>query len=490
MFERFLTLGRQSVVYGLGGAALQVVGLVTLPIFTRVFSTGQFGVLETTIAAFSALLTLADLGLMSAAQRSYYDYDDHQEPQRRSALSTGLTSMLLLAVVVGTVTVIFAGPISTWQFKTARYADLVRIVAISVPVSVFATFFREVMRLKLRPWAYTLSAIIGSIGSAAFGITAVLAFNAGLKGVLFGMLAGNALAAAFGFLVVRRDVIGQFSRPELRRMMAYGLPLVPASVALWGVSVLDRVLLTKIAGTAESGQYAVANRFSSLLMFAVTAFALAFGPFQLTLWRDDPELEKQVRGRVLTYLTVGLVGLGVVLSLFSREVADIVAPKEGRAYEAVGLLAMSVAVFGVSSVALFGITITRRTGYIAIYTVLAVVLNAVLNLVLIPPIGMVGSALATLAAYALLAALYYWRAQVLYPTPYELVKTLKTLVLGGLAMAVGVIRFDSLGVSLAVKAATVLAFVVALLVSRVIDEDDLAGLRTAARIPLRRRASA
>lgn len=491
MFEQFITLGRQAFVYGLGGAALQVVGLVTLPVFTRALSTPQFGVLETMLAAFSALLVLADLGITSAAQRSYYDYDVHQEPQRRSALATGLSMTLLLAVIVATLVVLFAGPISTWQFKTARYADLMRVVAVSVPLTVFASFFREVMRLKLRPWVYTVSAVAGSVGTAVFGITAVLAFHGGIKGVLLGVLAGNAIAAVFGFVVVRPDVIGRFSRPELRRMVAYGLPLVPAAVALWGVNLIDRVLLTKISGgTVEAAQYAVANRFSSLLMFAVTAFTLAFGPFQLSLWRENPELEKQVRSRMLTYVTAGLLGLGVLLSLFSREVASLVAPKEGRAYEAVGLLTMSVALYGVSSVVLFGIGITRRTGYIAIYTVLALALNVGLNVLLIPPWGMVGSAVATLAAYALLAAFYYHRSQVLYPTPYELSKTLKALLLGALAMAVGVIRFDSLGVSLTVKAVTALAFLAALRVVGVIDADDLLGLRTLALSARRRGSSA
>ena len=68
VFDRFLILGRQTVVYGLGGVALQLIGLLTIPIFTRVFDANQYGVLETTIAAYMALIVLADLGITSAAQ--------------------------------------------------------------------------------------------------------------------------------------------------------------------------------------------------------------------------------------------------------------------------------------------------------------------------------------------------------------------------------------------------------------------------------------
>ncbi len=479
MFERFLTLGRQTVIYGLGGAALQLVGLITLPVFTRVFSPTQYGNLETTLAAYAALLVLSDLGLGSATQRSYYDYDADQEPLRRSALSTGLIGSLVLAAGWTALVLIFARSVSDWQFGTARYAGLIRMAAVAVPVTLIANFFREVMRLKLLPWAYTASAIIGTLGSTAFSVTAVLAFHGGLVSIFLGVVVGNAIAAMLGFVVVHRDLIGRFSPPELRRMVAYALPLVPAGVALWGVNLLDRVLLTKLGASAETGQYAVANRFGSLLMFAVTAFALAFGPFQLSLWRDDAELEKQVRTRMLTYLTVGLVGAAVLLSLFARELASIASPKETHAYEAVGMLTMSVALYGISSLVLFGIGITRRTGYVAIYTVVALTLNVGLNVLLIPPWGMLGSAFATLVAYGALAAFYYYRSQILYPTPYELRKAVTAIVLGGLAMIVGVVRFDSLAVALSVKVATALAFAAALWLLGVLDHDDIGGVRTA-----------
>ncbi len=335
------------------------------------------------------------------------------------------------------------------------------------------------MRVKLLPWGYTASAISGSLGATAFSVTAVLAFHGGLASILLGTLVGNGLAAILGLAVIHADLFGRFSRPELRRMLAYGLPLIPASLALWGVNLLDRSLLYKLGPKPDTGQYAVANRFGSLLMFLVTAFALAFGPFQLALWREDADLEKHVRSRALTYLTIGLVGTAVLLSLFAREIVRLISPSYTSAYEAVGMLTMSVALFGISNLVLFGIGITRRMGYVAIYTVVALTLNVVLNLVLIPRWGMLGSAFATLIAYGALAAFYYHRSQILYPTPYALGKTVRTVVLGGLAMAVGLVRFEPLGLSLVVKGATALAFAASLWLFGVLDHDDLGGARAA-----------
>jgi O-antigen/teichoic acid export membrane protein len=492
VLDRFLTLGRQTIVYGLGGAALQFVGLLTVPIFTRVFNSTQYGTLETTIAAYSALLVLADLGLTSSAQRSYFDYDAAHEPERRAALSTGLSSSIVLALLWASLALVFAAPIARWQFANVHDASLIRIAAVSVPVAILCNFLRETVRLKVRPWAYTISMTGGAAIGTGFALTDVLAFHGGISSLLWGMLVGNVFSTLVSASVLRGAVIGRFSFPELRRMFAYGLPLIPTSIALWGVSLVDRSLLSKLGGgdaharLGVTGEYALANRFSSVLMFCVTAFALAYGPFQLSLWQEDPELEKRVRGRMLPHVALGLVGIAVVLSLFAREVAQLVAPRYPTAYEAVGLLSMSVAVFGVSNLALAGISITRRMGYIAIYTGASLVLNVVLNVLLIPPWGMMGSAFATLAAYVLLAGLYYWRSQILYPTPYVLRRTLIVLATGELATLVGLIRFQELAVAIAVKLATLLAFVASLWLLGALDHDDLAGLRLVLAGALRR----
>ena len=93
----FGRLGRQTIVYGIGGSALQVVGLITLPVYARVFLPAQFGVLEVASVGFAALLVLVDTGMSTAAQRSFYDYTDEQDHERRSALLTALTVPMFLS---------------------------------------------------------------------------------------------------------------------------------------------------------------------------------------------------------------------------------------------------------------------------------------------------------------------------------------------------------------------------------------------------------
>jgi O-antigen/teichoic acid export membrane protein len=470
------TLGKQTLVYGFSAAMLQVVGLVTLPVYARAFSPDEFGTLEVATVGMSMLLVLADLGMASASQRSYYDYGDNQAHQRRAVLATALLATLLAATALAVVLIACRGPISEWLFDSREWTSLVVLVALCLPTATLATYFREVMRLRLRPWQYTFSASLSAVVTGGLGVYLVVGPDEGLEGVLIGVLAGHAVGVVFGLLVTARHIGVRLSWPELGTMLRFGIPIVPAAAALWGLSFLDRLMLGWLADLGEVGMYAVGGRFAFIVMFVITAFGLAYSPFILSLYQHNRELEKQVRARALTYLTIALTGISLVLALFARELADIVAPGYDTAYRVVGVLCMGVTIFGLSSIAMTGISFARRSGYFAIYSLGAVVVNAALNLVLIPALGGFGAALATALAYAALTVLYYRKAQELYPTPYQPRKTILVLLLGCLFLPLG---FLPVGLDYAaLKVAGLLAFAALVVFGGAIDREEIAELRT------------
>jgi O-antigen/teichoic acid export membrane protein len=104
------------------------------------------------------------------------------------------------------------------------------------------------------------------------------------------------------------------------------------------------------------------------------------------------------------------------------------------------------------------------------------VVNAALNLVLIPALGGFGAALATALAYAALTVLYYRKAQELYPTPYQPRKTILVLLLGCLFLPLG---FLPVGLDYAaLKVAGLLAFAALVVFGGAIDREEIAELRT------------
>jgi O-antigen/teichoic acid export membrane protein len=452
-------LARQTLAYGLSGLIVPIVGTITLPIFARVFSRSQYGLIELGTTMLTVAVALTDAGLTAAALRSFYDYKSEQEPERRSVMLTGFLATSAIALAVALLLIGLRGELSRWVFDRPGQGTLLILIAGSVLALNTWRYVGEVMRVRFQAFSYlTMSALAAAV-TTALGVAGVLALDWRVDGVFVAALVGNAIAAVYGVFAVRRWLKGRFSTPELRSMLAYGLPLIPSALSAWALALVDRIILSRLGSLSQVGQYAVANRLALLLLIGMTAFLFALSPFLLSTYAEDPEQEKAARGRTLTYLTFILALTGLTLTLFAKEIFDIVAPKFDDAYLAVGPLALGGALYGISTLLTTGLAIVRKTVHLAGLAIGAAVLNVVLNFALIPPFGIVGAGLATAAGYGALALSYYWLTQRLYPTPYEPRKVVTMIAAASLLGLIGLVPFGPVGVSVVVKLAAVAAFV-------------------------------
>ena len=466
-------LSTQTLVYGIGGVALQLVGVITLPIFARVFSPADYGVLELGGVAAAILMIVVDGGMASASQRSYFDHGDDEEAVRRRILTTAFLFQLALGAAMAVLLALFAGPLSRALFDGREEKGLLILIGVALPAFAAAQFTHEVLRLEFRAWSYLATSVTAAAVGAAVSVLAVVAWDAGVEGPFIGALVGPLIGAVYGLALVWRRLTAHPSRHELAVMLRFGMPLIPTALALWALSLIDRVMLARLADLDAVGQYAVANRIALPVLLIVTALGIALSPFILSIHQTDPEREKEVRASVLTVFTAALVLMGLVCALWAREVGVLVAPDFDDAFHAVGIVAFGLVAFGVSSVVVAGISIARQTRWLTRYSAIAAVVNVALNFVLIPPLGQTGAALATLAAYGLLAALYYRRAQLIYPTPYDGRVVLATLAAGLALMPLGAIDYGDWALAWAVKLAALAAFALALRAIGVVGPGDL-----------------
>lgn len=467
------TLAKQTLVYGLSGAALQFIGLVTLPVFSRVFTPAQYGVIEIGNVTYSLLVVLTDAGMASASQRNYFGYKEDQPRQRGTVLMTAVLTSVAIGGALALLLAALSAPLAHALFKGGNRRALIVVIAATLPIGAASQFTREGMRLHFRTWHYLISAVLTAIVAAAVSLVDVLAFHSGVIGLFLGTLAGNAAATLYGVAVTRGYFGPGVSRHELRSMLAYGLPLILPGLAVWGLAFVDRFLLAGLSSLGEVGEYAIANRLAGVVLFLTTAFGTAFSPFIFNVYSEDPEAELRLRARALNVVTVGLIAASVVIGLFARELILVIAPSFHSAYQSVGLLALGSTDFGLTAIVLFGISITRQTKWAAIYTGMSALVNVGLNAALIPFAGQVGSAVATAVSFALLLVLYYRKSQQLYPTPYEPHRVTRAHLAAIPMLALALVRIDPLTLSIGVKAVALGAFAVVLRLSHVFSPGDI-----------------
>jgi O-antigen/teichoic acid export membrane protein len=398
----FKGLVRHTALYGLSAGAVQLVGVVTVPVFARELSPVSYGLLELTLIVVALLATVVDAGIGTAAQRSFFDYSAAEYLQRRTVVATAFLATTALAFLATVVVVAALGPVSEILYGQSQRWILL-LAALSIGPAAIGQFCRNVMRLHSQPSRFALSSLLGAGVGAAASLVATVVFHLGVRGIVGGLLVGYVLSALYGLASTATDLRARPSRFELRRMLAFGLPLVPAGIALWLVWFIDRVMLARLSGLGDVGEYAIANRLTAVLLLAVLAFNLAFGPYILSLHAEDRQFERRVRAQSLLLAVAVLSILGVALTLFARELISLVAPRYDRAHEVVGLLSLAIVIYGIYPVVSTGLTIARRTAFLGAISVAAAGLNIGLNLVLIPAWGMVGAAVATVGAFVVLS---------------------------------------------------------------------------------------
>ena len=471
------TLLGQTAIYGLGGGAAQAIGLLTLPVFARALDQAEYGTLELYTVMVAMLIVVIDLGLGAAAQRFFYDYRDEDVAARRSVITTAFLTSTAISAAIAAIICLARVPISERLFSGASDTKLVVLMALTLPLLAVANMTREVMRLSLQPWRYLISTFITAIGGAILGVLAVTRLDAGVTGILSALAIVTGLSALYGVVIVRSFLHGHYDRARLRRMLRYGVPLIPGMAALWATAYADRVLLDRIDGLDAVGLYAIASRFAAPVVLAMTAFVTAYYPFLLSLSLDQGELERELRGRIATFVAVALLGVGLPLAVFGPELISIVAPGYEDSVGAISPLVLATAAYGVASV--FGVPtmLHRRTDVSAAVSVIMAIANIGLCLALIPHFGPEGAAVASFGGYALLALLYWLWGRRVDDAPYEPVRLIAAFVIAAVAGEAWRIDLSSGALTLLLKLAVCVGFVVGLRLAHVIRPEDLGAAR-------------
>ena len=419
-------LGAQSAIYGLGGVLSRLIAVFLVPIYTVYLGRTGFGKIETVIAFTGVLAILLRFGITSAFFRFYFDADD--EAGRTVVVRTSFWFTMATATVGLLLGVVFAA-----QLSAALKLDdpwLVRWAFVGLWAQMNYAQLASLFRVEQRPVSFATASVANVLITIGSTIALVIGAGAGAKGAVVGNFLGT-LAVYVVLLAYRRFQLGlQFDRALLRSMNRFGLPLVPAALALWAINFVDRLFIGQYKDQAEVGVYSLAVRVASVIVFLMTAFQLAWPAFAYSI-RDDREA-RRTYAFVLTYLLFVTCWLSLALGALAPWIVDVLDPKNRfqRAAEAVPLLAFATAAYSGYSVLAIGIGRARKTQLNWVVSGSAALVNVVLNVLLIPPLGMMGAAIATIVAYFALFAGMWLRSRRVYPVPYQ---WRRVLLLAGVA---------------------------------------------------------
>jgi len=318
MIEKLKELTKDTAIYGISTIVGRFLGFLLVPFYTNFIAPNEYGIFAY-IYAYIAFLNIVYIYGMDAAFLKYTSIADKEE--KKDTFSTPFIFVTLTSIVFSVVIYFTQDSLKSILNIPESYSYLIYFVIFILFFDTLALIPFADLRLERKAFKFATIKILNIILNLSLNIILISYYDLGIKAIFI----SNVIASAFSFVALIPDIWKKFRAvidfSVLKKMLRFGLPYLPASIAAMIVQVIDRPILRSLADDATLGIYQANYKLGIFMMLFVSMFQYAWQPFFLTNAKEKNA--KEIFSKVLTlFAIVGAVIL-VSLSLFVEEIAKI-----------------------------------------------------------------------------------------------------------------------------------------------------------------------
>jgi len=339
------------------------------------------------------------LGLDYATTRFLAPEKDKEKVSKHFSSILATTSLIALAVSVllfilskPLATAVFGGADATFYIQIS--ALLVFLTAIDQIMLNYFVGFQQIRR-------YSIFLILQTVGEVALICYLVLS-GFGLFGAIISLLIAGALTSVIGFLWIRADIkISKPSFSAIKPYLPYTLPLLPTILCYWFISLGDRYVIGYFMGASAVGIYSAAYGLGAVLAFFHVPLGSVLFPAMVKSYENNkvPEVKTYLSYSLKLFLLLAIPSF-LGLSLLSKSLLVTLATSEfAEAYMVVSIVALATLLFHCSSFNTYVLNLFKETKKVGIVFGASALINVILNIILVPLMGIVGAAVATLVTF-------------------------------------------------------------------------------------------
>lgn len=375
------------------------ISFVTLPVYTRLMTTEQYGVYNVFLSWLEIFEIIATFRLSWGGYVVGLTKFNSDKDGYTSSMQT--LSILITAVAYFIYTMI-ASKVNDFTGLNFSITSIIFAILLFSPA---VQFWTQRERSEYRYKAVALVTVLASAFTLIFGVMAALMFSDKAVAVMISRLIVQGL---IGIILIWENCHKKFviyNKTYWKRALFFNVPLLPYYFSVVILHSSDRIIIQNLIGASQAGIYGVAYTVSMCMQLFSQAINQAVQPWMFAKMKSN---DVKHISQIINMTLLMIAGLNVVLIALAPELLAIIAPAEY--YEAIWIippLAASVVVmyFYQHFVNIeFYFEESRLT---TIASIGAAVLNIVLNLWLIPCFGYYAAGYTTLISYMLFAIVHY-----------------------------------------------------------------------------------
>ncbi len=412
---------KQSAVYGLSRISTKLVAFILLPLYSINFSVAEYGVIGRIETLWQIIWSIFLFGLESGIVRWYTQIPDENEKKKFLFTTTVFLIFLNLA---GTIAIFSSsGFISNLIFETKDYYRLVSLAALIAVMETFSFVIFLLIRIEEKPLMYSAFSILVTILNLGFQYYYIMYTQIKLEGVFLAKIYSPLIVIVILLPHYIRSLKIGFTKVPLKELIIYSFPIMLASLASSLLNQADRYFLGYLANADDVGIYVLGSNISGLINFLVIApFSLAF---TVLSWKKlNDENAKRFYTKTSTYLYLGITYCAIIVSLFTPHLIKVFTLNTNywTAKNIVPWLAMAMPLYGIHFISVFSYYVTKKTNFILITYTSSLIIKIILDLILIPPFGIYGAAIANYIGFFSLVGLLYVFSRKEYFIKFEWLK--------------------------------------------------------------------
>jgi O-antigen/teichoic acid export membrane protein len=419
-----LALHSSQYLAALAGNLL--IGLISFPIFTRVFSIAEFGLIDLAQRVILMLTVGCKAGLQNAVLRFY----DKQQFEAEPAAARKYYSTMFLGVLGASAATILlflaAVRLGAGPFLSGPLTKLAYFIAALILLRALSSILWGFLRIEERTKAFSATTV-GTRAATVAVICGLLPWAGRTAQTYFsGVIAAEAmLVTGLTLWLLSRGLVTPacFNLSLFRSGMVFGMPLVVYEFAFTILVTADRFLVRHFLGADALGIYSVAyglaQQTNDLL---VSPLGMAILPIYMRLWNSDgAEKTAAFLTMSLDLFLAAATGMLAIATAAARPLVVLLASsKYAGAANLIPLLLAALLIYATYIFVAAGLLIYKRTIQMAGILVAATLLNIALNCLLLPYMGLPGSAVATLISYSFCILLLGFAARRVLPLKLKL----------------------------------------------------------------------
>jgi O-antigen/teichoic acid export membrane protein len=462
-----------GAAYQFGDIVAKGVALVTIPLYTRHVSPAGYGAANSLLTAVILTSIFLRVGVGEAFIRFYFDDDDVARRDRIARTATATVAWT--TSVAALLAVVFASQLSRLLLGID---DPVLIDCAIVGLWAFTNLEMAYAQLRVdeRSRTYVIASGANVALTLIFTVALVVVAGEGARGLLLGNFGASAIVVLGLWWVLRRRFSLRVRWTDLRAMLRFGLPTVPADASVYALQVADRFYLYRSYSHAAAGEYSVALQFATVVFVLVRGFQYAWPPLAYSI-SSDAEAAR-LYSLVTTYfvLATGIVVAGVAL-LGRWIVRLLAAPHYFGAHTALPWLALAWTLYGLYLVMIVITGRARVTARNLPAAGVGLVVNIVLLILLVPHaragLGIAGAGIALCGAYVAMLLVMYLLTRRLFAVPFQWRRLAQaTAILTGVAVSGELLLPTSGFAGIALRALWLALVPILLLLTRFFDADE------------------